>query len=131
MIWVIYSPKDNSGLECLRGYFLQCYIYLICQIYETCLLSADSCLPPALANGQSNGDYPLFCRFLQWCRKLLLVTQAPSQSGWQRIHGLGLFIVTPDILWQVDMMCVTLSSNRDVLVETFKMSNWLDTFHQF
>ena len=49
----------------------------------------------------------------------------------ERIHGLGLFIVTPAILWQVDMMCVTLSSNRDVLVETFKMSNWLDTFHQF
>ena len=39
-------------------------------------------LPPALANGQSNGDYPLFCRFLQWCRKLLLVTQAPSKYGY-------------------------------------------------
>ena len=49
----------------------------------------------------------------------------------ERIHGLGLFIVTPVILWQVDMMCVTLSSNRDLLVKTFKMLNWLDTFPLF
>ena len=49
----------------------------------------------------------------------------------ERIHGLGLFIVTPDILWQVDIMCVILSSNRDLLVKTFKMSNWLDTFPLF
>ena len=98
--------------------------------------------PPALANGQSNGDYPLFCRFLQWCRKLLLVTQALSKYGYILIFSspqgearentwVGTFHCDPGytLASRYDV-CNSLVKQRSI-GKTFKMSNWLTTFPLF